>query len=295
MTSADVVIIGSGPSGIQAAIHAARKKVSVVLFGKISNSAMAGTHVENYFAISENTSGDDMLSAGLSQAIDSGCEVYSENILSVSRDGDYFDVVSENGNNIHAKSIILATGISRVKLGIPGEKELQGRGVSYCAVCDCNFYKGKKVVIIGDETEAAASAEMMTKYASETYWVSKDTKASEVMVKRAVDAGVKKISDIPKEIRGDEKVKSLVLESSEIEVDGVFIELGARSSVDLAMDLDVMPEMDDTIKVNGDCSTEVPGVFACGDITGKPWQVAKAVGQGAIAGLAAADYSKKVQ
>ncbi|MBQ5447412.1 MAG: FAD-dependent oxidoreductase, partial [Candidatus Methanomethylophilus sp.] len=80
----------------------------------------------------------------------------------------------------------------------------------------------------------------------------------------------------------------------EIALDGVFIELGGKSSADLAMDIDLMPEMDDTLKIDSKCATSVPGVFACGDITGRPWQVAKAVGEGAVAGLSAADYSKKV-
>ena len=90
----------------------------------------------------------------------------------------------------------------------------------------------------------------------------------------------------------DGRVGRATVSGNDIQVDGVFIELGAKSAADLAMDMDVMPEMDDSIKVKEDCSTDVPGVFACGDVTGKPWQVAKAVGQGAVAGISAADYVK---
>ncbi len=291
----DVLIIGSGPAGIQAAIHAARKKVSVILVGRKNASAMVGTHVENYFAVSGATDGKVMLETGLKQAESFGCKILDENVISAKHENKSFVVITENDNEIISKSVVLATGISRLKLGVPGEKELFGKGVSYCASCDCNFYKGKIVVITGDDTEAAASAALMTKYASKTYWIAEEIKASASMISKAKDAGVEIIKASIKSIDGDGKVNSVTLSNGKkIETDGVFIELGAKSSADLAMDFDVMPETDDTIKVNSQCATEVPGVFACGDITGKPWQVAKAVGQGAVAGMSAADFVKEV-
>ena len=292
MISADVLIIGAGPAGVQAAIHAARKKVSVMLIGKASNSAMSGTHIENYFGIPGVTDGDAILRTGLEQAKGFGCTVLEENITGASRDGSRFVLTTENDETIEAKAVIIATGISRKRLGVPGEKELFGKGVSYCASCDCNFYKGRTVAIVGEETEAAVSAELMTRYASKVYWIAEDVKASDIVAEKALAAGAERISGKVEEITGDGKVAGIKVSGSTIAVDGVFIELGARSAADLAMDMDVMPEMDDTIKVDADCSTEVKGVFACGDITGRPWQVAKAVGQGAVAGLAAADYVK---
>ena len=292
MIATDILIIGSGPAGVQAAIHAARKKVSVLLVGKPANSAMTGTHIENYFGIPGTSDGSQLLSAGLEQAKSFGCKVIEENIISSSREGNIFRLVTETDETIEAKAVIIATGISRKKLGVPGEKELFGKGVSYCASCDCNFYKGKVVVIVGDETEAAVSAELMTRYASKVYWVIGNVSASENVVKKAADAGVEMVNGKVETINGDAKVSSVTVSGREIQTDGVFIELGAKSAADLAMDMDVMPEMDDTIKVKDDCSTEVAGVFACGDITGRPWQVAKAVGQGAVAGMSAADYVK---
>ena len=293
MMQVDVLIIGAGPAGIQAAIHSARKKVSVLLVGKPSNSAMSGTHIENYFGLEGTADGSGLLKTGLEQARTFGCKVLEENITSSSRQGDRFVLTTENDETIEAKAVIIATGISRKKLGVPGEKELFGKGVSYCASCDCNFYKGKTVVIVGDETEAAVSAELMTRYASKVYWVVGEISASENIVKKAKNAGVEMVSGKAESINGDVRVESITVSDREIAADGVFIELGAKSAVDLAMDMDVMPEMDDSIKVKDDCSTEVAGVFACGDITGKPWQVAKAVGQGAVAGISAADYVKK--
>lgn len=287
---ADILVIGSGPAGIQAAIHASRRKVSVLVAGKPAASAAAGTEMDNYFGI-RRVSGDHLIAEGISQAESAGAVFLGQNVISSSRSGDSFSFVLEDGTGVMSKAVVIATGISRKKLGIPGEKELFGKGVSYCAVCDCNFYKGRRAVIVGNESEAAVSAEMMTGYASETSWVAWDLQANPVLVSKAESAGVRLYGSKPKGIRGDAKVEALVLEDgTEIPTDGVFIELGAKSAADIAMDLDVMPEMDDTIKVDADCATEVPGVYACGDVTGRPWQIAKAVGQGCVAGTSAANY-----
>ena len=288
----DVLVIGSGPAGIQAAIHASRRKVSVVVAGRPSASAAAGTEMDNYFGTGL-VSGDRLIEEGVRQAESTGAVFSGQNVISSSRDGEAFRFVLEDGTEVVSKAVVIATGISRKKLGIPGEKELFGKGVSYCAVCDCNFYKGRRAVIVGNESEAATSAEMMTGYASETSWVAWDVQASPVLVEKAEAAGVRFYGSKPRAIIGETKVEALELEDgTTIPTDGVFIELGARSAADIAMDLDVMPEMDDTIKVGTDCATEVPGVYACGDVTGKPWQVAKAVGQGCVAGTNAAAFVK---
>ena len=289
---ADVVIIGSGPAGVQEAIHASRRKVSVLVAGKAAASAAAGTEMDNYFGTGR-VSGDVLIAEGVRQAESTGAVFLGQNVISASREGDAFRLGLEDGTVVTARSVIIATGISRKKLGIPGEKELFGKGVSYCAVCDCNFYGGRRAVIVGNESEAAVSAEMMTGYASETSWVAWDVQANPALIAKAEAAGVRMYRSKPKAILGEGKVESLELEDGTlIPTDGVFIELGARSSADLAMDLDVMPEMDDTIKVDCDCATGVPGVYACGDVTGRPWQVAKAVGQGCVAGTNAAAYAK---
>lgn len=288
----DVLVIGSGPAGIQAAIHASRRKVSVVVAGRPSASAAAGTEMDNYFGTGL-VSGDRLIEEGIRQAESTGAVFSGQNVISSSRDGEAFRFVLEDGTEVVSKAVVIATGISRKKLGIPGEKELFGKGVSYCAVCDCNFYKGRRAVIVGNESEAATSAEMMTGYASETSWVAWNMQASPVLVEKAEAAGVRFYGSKPRAIVGEAKVEALELEDgTTIPTDGVFIELGARSAADIAMDLDVMPEMDDTIKVGTDCATEVPGVYACGDVTGKPWQVAKAVGQGCVAGTNAAAFVK---
>lgn len=287
----DVAIIGCGPAGIQAAIHAARRKVSVVVIGKPENSAMAEACIENYFGVPGAMNGDLILKNGMSQARIFGAKFLEKNIIAASNAGERFSLITEDDEEIVAGAVIIATGISRKSLGVPGEKQLFGKGVSYCAVCDCGFYRGKTVVIVGDETEAAVSAELMTRYASKVYWVYTTIKASQNVVTKASNAGVEMINSGIKSIIGSDKVESIILDDdTSIRTDGVFIELGAKSSADIAMDLDVIPQTDDSIKVNDMCETEIKGVFACGDVTGKPWQVARAVGQGCIAGTSAALY-----
>jgi thioredoxin reductase (NADPH) len=287
----EVLIIGCGPAGLQAAIHSSRLKAGTIVAGKMINSALHGTDIENYLGVVND--GDALLSEGIGQAESFGARILNQNIISASRDGDSFVFTTDDGTQIISKAVVIATGISRTKLGIPGEKELFGKGVSYCASCDCNFYKGRRVVIVGNESEAAVSAKLMTSYASETSWVVWDLTANDALVNAALDAGVRMYRSKPATISGEGKVEMIVLQDgTEIETDGVFIELGAKSAADIALDLDVMPEADDSIKVDQGCSTGVPGVFACGDITGKPWQMAKAVGQGCVAGIAAADYAK---
>lgn len=289
----DVLILGAGPAGLQAGIHAARKKASVTIVGKASGSALSGTEIENYFGTGA-MDGDELLKIGQQQAESFGCTIVRQNVVSCVPEAGGFTATLESDRKIHAKAVVLATGIFRRKLGIPGEKQFMGKGVSYCANCDCNFYKGVPVMIVGNESEAAISAEMMTGYASKVYWATNRTDVDDTLMERVRAAGVEVIDAFPTEIIGKDKVAAVTMKNGSLyDVVGVFIELGGRSSADLAMDLGLMPDLEDTIKVGRNGSTEVPGVFACGDITGRPWQLAKAVGEGAVAGMAAADYARE--
>lgn len=289
-----MVIIGCGPAGLQAAIHAARAKVGVVVLGKIAGSAAYAVKMENYFGLPKTVDGTELLMNGIRQARSFGAEFMQCNVLSASAGDGRFTFVNETGEEIVSKAVIIASGVSRVKLGAPGEKELFGKGVSYCAHCDCNFYKGRRVAIVGSQSEAAVSAELMTRYASKVYWVAPSPDVDPSLQQKAVSAGAEMLDSPVASIEGEGKVEHLRLEDGTVlDVDGVFIELGGKSSVDIAMDLGLMPELDDTIKIDRDGSTSVPGIFACGDITGRPWQLAKAVGEGAVAGLSAASYAKK--
>lgn len=288
----DVVVIGAGPAGLQAAIQIARKKASVAVVGKASGSALHGASISNYLGTG-TVPGEDLLSEGRVQAVDAGAVLMESDVIGASGSDGVFRTELDNGDVLVSRAIVLATGVSREKLGVPGEKEFFGKGVSYCAVCDCNFYKGRRVAVIGNGSEAAVAAELMTGYASETHWIRWASEASEHLVSKAVVAGAVVHDSRPVSIDGEARVGSVTLEDGAvIPVDGIFIELGARSSVDLAMDLGAMPEFDDSLKVDRACATGVPGLFACGDITGRPYQVAKAVGEGCVAGMSAADHAR---
>jgi thioredoxin reductase (NADPH) len=281
---ADITIIGLGPAGLQAAIHAARKKVKVVAVGKSEASSLNRAEVENYLGI-DSMSGSEILCKGREQARRFGSELLEEEVVKLTKEGDAFVTVTDHGREIRSRAVILAVGISRSKLNVPGEKEFLGKGVSYCASCDAGFFKGRPVVIIGEESEAAESASLMADYASKVYWVHRQLKASEQMVEKARKANVEMISARPLRIIGEQTVTGLELEGGrKLEVNGVFIALGAKGSIELALELGIMPDPSGKISVDENCRTEMEMVYACGDVTGMPWQLARAVGQGGVAG-----------
>jgi thioredoxin reductase (NADPH) len=290
----DVVILGTGPAGLQAAIHAARKKVSVLVLGKESRSSIFHHHVENYCCVF-NTTGEDIIKTGRQQAVSFGAELLDEDVLSMAAEGRRFNIVLEGGSVISAGAVIIATGTARKKLGIPGEKELLGRGVSYCVECDCNFYKGADVAVVGSGSAAASGALTMLAYAQAVHLVCEALEISPALEAELRRSAVKlHESRKVKEISGKEEVEGILLDDgSRLAVQGVFIELGARGVMELAGLLGV--QLDDEMKhiqTNKKTETNVPGIYAAGDITGPPWQVAKAVGEGCVAGLEAASYAK---
>ena len=290
----DVAIIGCGPSGLQAAIHAARKKVKVVVLGKGENSALFKAKVENCFGI-VTAEGKDLLTTGVEQARNFGAEVMAEDVMDLNREGGWFVMSTERDNTVRSKVIILAPGISRVKLNVEGEKEFHGMGVSYCAACDCHFFKKKTVAVVGDGSMAAAGALLLREYASKVYWVARENKASEELNAKMKASDIEVLIPAwPAKILGTDVVNALVLKDGrKLDVNGVFIELGARGSADLAMDVGIVPDEKGFIKVDADCKTEQENVLACGDVTGLPWQLAKAVGQGCVAGTVAANMIRK--
>lgn len=290
---ADVTIIGAGPAGLQAAIHASRRKANVTLIGKITESALWKADIENYFGI-ESITGQDLLNIGLEQAKNFGTVFLEEEVTSLEKKDDGFVVNTDNGKSILSKSIILSVGVSRKKLGVPGEKEFFGKGVSYCASCDAGFYKNKIVGVVGDGSEAGESALLLSKYASEVYWASSSRSVSQYMFDKIKQTSIKLINTKVVEITGENRVTGIKLEDgSSLAMDGVFIALGAKGSMELALDLDIMPDIDGRIPVDADCKTSLEGVYACGDVTGKPYQMARAVGQGCIAGDNAAKFAMR--
>ncbi|MDD1747488.1 MAG: NAD(P)/FAD-dependent oxidoreductase [Methanomassiliicoccales archaeon] len=287
----DVVIVGCGPAGLQAAIHAARKKVTVAVIGRPEGSGLNRAEVENYFGI-DSMGGKELLAKGMEQAKRFGAEIFEQDVMKLERKDDSFIVITDHDMEFKSKALVLAPGISRKKLNAPGEKELLGKGVSYCASCDCNFFKGRTVAVVGDESTAASAALLLTEYASAVYWISKNLNVSPMLMAKVKATKVEIVSPASvARITGEERVKGLELnDGRRFSLDGVFIELGAKGSANLALDLDVIPDPTGTIEVNAGMETGVRGLFACGDVTGQPWQLARAVGQGCIAGTNAAKF-----
>ena len=293
----DVVIIGAGPAGIQAAIHSVRKKCDVLLLGRIERSALFSAHVENYACIEGVKSGEELLVAGIDQVKRFGADVMDDDVLKVHQDDKGFVIELESGMTVRTRTLIFANGTSRKKLKVPGEKEFFGKGVSYCVDCDANFFRNTTVAVVGNASAAIDGALTLTGYASKVYLVNKELVASKELVAKLDESEVEVVSDTwVSEIAGDDDVQKLVLENGkELTLDGVFIELGAKGAMELALELGIQLDIDTMshIDTNKKTETNVAGVYAAGDITGHPYQMAKAVGEGCVAGMEAANFAKK--
>jgi thioredoxin reductase (NADPH) len=174
----DVIVIGCGPAGLQAAIHAARRKTDVLVLGKPEASNLYRAHVENYCCVEGVQSGKDLIEVGIRQAESFGAEFVRQDVTGTAQSGEGFDVTIEDGTVLHTLSIIMTTGISKKGLGIKGEKELIGRGLSYCVDCDANFYRGATVAVTGDGSAALHGAVTLSKVAEKVYLVSKELHAN---------------------------------------------------------------------------------------------------------------------
>jgi len=292
----DVIILGTGPAGLQAAIHAARKKASVLVMGKETQSSLFHAHVENFCCLF-NVPGEDMLNVGRQQAVKFGAEMLEEDVLRVAPDSSFFKVVTESGQELRCKTLIVATGTARNKLGVAGEKEYLGKGVSYCVECDANFYRGEDVAVVGGASAAVSGALTLLDYAGSVHLICSELEVTDTLKSRLEQSAVIVHEKAKvKEIVGQTSVEAISLDDgSQLEVSGVFIELGAKGVMELATHLGV--RLDDEMKyidTNKKMETNIPGVFAAGDICGPPWQMAKAVGEGCVAGLNAATYAKKL-
>lgn len=292
----DVLIIGAGPAGLQAAVHAVRKKASVVVLGKPEKSAIYKAHVENYLCVPGTVDGAAMMEIAVAQATSFGARLFEEDVLGVEQEGKLFKVEAES-KIFRARTLVISIGTSRNKLKVPGEKEFAAKGVSYCVDCDANFYRNAKVVVVGDESAAVDGALTLTNYAAEVNLVTHGLTASPAMVDKVTNSSVKLLAGRwVKEIVGDNVVQGLILDDdSRLEVDGVFVELGSKGPMELATSIGVALDMETFSYIDTDKKqqTNISGVYAAGDIAGQPYQMAKAVGEGCVAGWEAANYAKK--
>jgi thioredoxin reductase (NADPH) len=294
----DVAIIGCGPAGLQAAIHSASKKSKVIVFGKPRNSSLYKAHIANFCCSEKVISGKEMLEAGRKQAESFDAEFLEEDIIETKKENSLFSITTESDETFTSRTLILTMGIARKKLRVKGEKKLEGRGVSYCVDCDANFYRGLDVAVVGNESAAATGAITLLSYAKTVYLICRKLMITDTLYKQLRNSQVKVIQDTwVKEIIGANEVEGVLLKNGDtVKVNGIFVELGAKGDMELAANLGAMfdAETMSFVETNRSPETNIPGLYAAGDITGQPWQIAKAVGEGCVAGIEAAEYAKKL-
>lgn len=300
----DVIIIGSGPAGYTAGIYTARAGLKPLL---IASSVEAGgelmktTEVENFPGFPEGLMGPELMANFQAQAERFGTEILMDDVVEVDLKGDVKIVKTGDGQTFEAKTVILATGAAYRELGLPREKDLSGRGVSWCATCDGFFFREKTIAVVGGGDSAMEEANFLTRFASKVYLIHRrdSFKASKIMQERALNNP--KIEVIwnaeVTELKGEVNLTGVELRNtvdgstSHMDLDGLFIAVGNDPRVWLVEDqVELTPEK--FIKVEGRSSkTSLPGVFACGDVIDPTYrQAITAAGSGCVAALDAEHY-----
>lgn len=282
----DVAILGCGPAGLSAAINATIRNKKVIVLGTeiCSPPLHKAQKVDNYLGFFEVT-GDELLNSFTDHADKMGIEIVSQKADMIYELDGIYNIMSGD-DMIMAKTIVIATGIP-YKLTLPEEEKFLGQGLGYCATCDGPIYKDKDVLLIGHSDEAESEANFMAEICSKVYYIPMYNEIGEL------DDRVEILSGRPDSIIGTNYVEGLKLrDGKEIKVEGLFI-LGGETAPDrLIPGLEIE---DKHIKVNRKQETNLPGVYAAGDCTGAPYQVAKSVGEGQVAGLNASIYAGKIK
>ncbi|MFW9940641.1 MAG: NAD(P)/FAD-dependent oxidoreductase [Candidatus Thorarchaeota archaeon] len=295
----DLIVLGGGPTAIGCAIYAARFAMDVLIIGKTFGGLIATTHVvENYPGVT-SISGQGLMEMFKEHMNSLNIPYISDEIRSIEKVGDHFELHSFF-QKFKAYSICIATGSERKKLGVPGEEDYAGKGVSYCATCDGPFYVDKVVCVIGGSDSAAKEALFLAQNVKKVYIIyrGKEIRAEPINKQRVYDND--KIEIIYEtnivEIKGDTKVTSVVFDNGkEFEVDGVFIEVGSIPNSDLAKRIGVETNKKGEIIISRKSETNVPGIFAAGDVADAPFkQAITGVSEGVIAAYSAFDYVKEM-
>jgi thioredoxin reductase (NADPH) len=299
MDKYDVLIVGGAVAGLSAAIYTGRRALRTAVITKdIGGQATSTTEIENYPGIM-SIGGFEFSQSLHKQAEKYGAELHIGEVNKIEKTDDGFLVKSSAGE-YEALSLILAFGLDHRKLNLPKEKELTGRGISYCATCDGPFFRNKVVAVVGGGNSAFDAAEYLANIANKVYLLvrSDEYKAEQVLidsVKSKKNVDILNFTEV-KEIIGEGKLQKLVLnnrqtqEEKEIEADGLFVEIGYQTQTAFVKDLiDVNDQ--GYIKVDNENKTLTPGIFAAGDVTDTPYkQAVISAGEGAKAALSAARY-----
>ncbi len=302
----DLIIIGAGPAGLTASIFASRYKIKHLVIGNPFTSQVAEAHlIENYPGF-QSISGLELIKKFVDQVKKYNVEILNENVLEIKKE-NFFKIKTESGKIYQSKSLIIASGAEKKRLLVPGEKEFLGKGVSYCATCDAPFYKNKIVAVIGGANSALSAALLCASYAKKVYLIyrKKEFRAEKILQERIKKN--KKIIPIFKtnvtKIEGKDKLEKIILDKKyqgkeELKVDGLVIEIGSEPLSKLVKNLGVKLDKDGLIKIKKDCSTNISGIFAAGDITtgsNKFRQIITACAEGAISALSVYKYLKYVK
>ncbi len=282
----DAVIIGAGPAGLSAALYILRAGFSTTVIGTDHSSLKMAEKIENYFGLEEPISGGALLERGRNQVIALGGEFIDEQVVGISWDGNFTTATSNQ--NIDSKVVILATGSPRNTIKIPNLSELEGKGVSYCAVCDAFFYRGKQVAVLGNGEYALHEAQELLPMAGHVTLVTNGLEP-QADFPEAMDI----IKTPIRQLNGSTSLEEIVFEDdSTLPVSGLFVALGTAKGSDLAKKLGLLLE-NDKIVVDNSMATALPGVFAAGDCIGGILQVSTAVGEGAKAGISAIKFLRE--
>ncbi|KYK29696.1 thioredoxin reductase [Thermoplasmatales archaeon SG8-52-1] len=299
----ELAIIGGGAAGYTAGIYAVRSGIKTVIFEKSFGGGLANVSpkIENFPGF-ESISGMDLMDKMKKHASNYADIHFNEEVNKIEKLKDKFKIVTDK-ETYNIKAIILCTGTDYRKLNAPGEKELTGKGVSYCATCDGFFFKGKKVAVVGGGNTALIESIFLKQIGCEEVFVihrRETLRAEDAYKNEAVEKGVKIIYDTHVEsINGDQNVTNLQLnnvktgDKSNLEVDGVFISIGEEPQNHFAKELGVKLDERGFIIVDKKQRTNIKGVFAAGDITGGLRQVVTACAEGAIAALSSTEVLGK--
>lgn len=302
MKKVDFVIIGGGVAGMSAAVYAARFGMEVVLVSEEFGGLIATTHlVENYPGMA-SVSGFD-LAMGFKKHVESlDVPMVTGRVQEVVKDGEGYVVKVEGGEELKAGAILLATGSKHRKLGVKGEDEYYAKGVSYCATCDGMFFAGRKVAVVGGSDSAAKQALYLAEMAEsvKVLYRKAEIRAEPINKKRVEENS--RIEVIPNvnvvEVKGDgQKMTGVVLDNGEeVELDGLFIEIGYVPQTDLAERLGVALNERGEVKIDKHSQTSVPGIYAAGDNVDEEFkQAVVAAAQGVHAAHAAYDYVQSLK
>lgn len=276
----DVAIIGSGPAGVSAALTLKSLNKNIIWFGsnRLSPKICAAEKIRNYPGLSM-ASGQDMLSAFQKQLLDMEIEITEKTVTGIYAMGDKYNILCDK-EFFEARTVILCTGVETVK-PVAGELEFVGRGVSYCATCDGFLYKDKTILVECTGKDFEHEVEYLASLASKVYLV---PLYKDVDVHRD---NIEIIMEKPTEIKGSMRVEQVLFKERSVDVDGVFM---LKAAIAPSVLLPGVKAEEGHVVVNRSCETNLEGCFAAGDCTGRPYQYAKAVGEGNVAAHSAVDF-----